>query len=362
MHSIETASLIKQIHTKGPFVHLSDEQLALLMESAQLEETNPDEFLIHQGETTRDYFLLLEGELEVIRHFSSIDNAQHIHVDLVKAGEGVGEMSLLSSLPRSASVRATHASKIMRINGDKMDELLAWSEEFSDHLSATAKERSRINLLHQSKGFSQLPLHNIQAAIRRMQVLSVNNEDIIIKQGDVGDRYFLMEEGNAEVWRTDPISDETACVAILKPGDTFGEEALILNGYRNATIKMISAGSLLFLSKADFDELIKGELMSEIDAEQAKVLLQEGQASLIDCRYDMEYEESHIPGSLLIPLDRIREGAIALDKSKMYVVYCRSGRRSACATFLLRERGFNAFSMTGGVRDWPYELECETVD
>lgn len=136
---------------------------------------------------------------------------------------------------------------------------------------------------------------------------------------------------------------------------------MILGGYRNATVKMISAGTLLQLTKADFDELIKGELLSEIDAKEARNLVKDGRAHWIDCRYDMEYDESHIPAAQLIPLDQIREDADSPDKSKTYIVYCRSGRRSECATFLLRERGFDAFSMKGGIRDWPFELEGEGV-
>jgi rhodanese-related sulfurtransferase len=50
-----------------------------------------------------------------------------------------------------------------------------------------------------------------------------------------------------------------------------------------------------------------------------------------------------------------------LDKGKMYIVYCHGGCRSGCATFLLRERGFDVRSMKNGIRDWPFELEVEGI-
>lgn len=168
-YPIEKIALIEQMRSQGPFVYLSVEHIEFLLDSVQIEDAIPGDLLIIQGDSDRDYLLLLDGELEVTRKFSGANGEQELHVGLAKAGEGVGEMSLLSSLSRSASVRATRPSKILRIDGGKMDELLAWSEEFAGHLGATAEERRRMNLLHQTKGFGKLPLHNIQAAIRRMQ-------------------------------------------------------------------------------------------------------------------------------------------------------------------------------------------------
>jgi CRP-like cAMP-binding protein len=112
-HSIEKASLIEQIRLKEPFAHLSAEHLALLLNSVQLEDAMPGDVLITQGESNRDYLLLLAGELEVTRKLSCGGGEQGIYLGLAKAGEGVGEMSLLSSLPRTASVRATKPSKII---------------------------------------------------------------------------------------------------------------------------------------------------------------------------------------------------------------------------------------------------------
>ena len=71
----------------------------------------------------------------------------------------------------------------------------------------------------------------------------------------------------------------------------------------------------------------------------------------------MEFEESRIPGAQLLPVDRLRrEGVFTVHPQASYIVYCRSGRRSKAAVFLLRERGIHALSLRGGIRDWPYEV------
>jgi rhodanese-related sulfurtransferase len=50
-----------------------------------------------------------------------------------------------------------------------------------------------------------------------------------------------------------------------------------------------------------------------------------------------------------------------LDPEATYIVYCRSGSRSKAVVFLLRERNIRALSMTGGIRDWPYEVDASPV-
>jgi rhodanese-related sulfurtransferase len=99
-------------------------------------------------------------------------------------------------------------------------------------------------------------------------------------------------------------------------------------------------------------------MVEEVSAERALHLLQQGEAKLLDCRYEMEYEESRIPGAHWVPLSKLRrEGVFELDSAQTYIVYCRSGRRSNAAAFLLNERGIRALSLTGGIKDWPYEVD-----
>jgi rhodanese-related sulfurtransferase len=182
--------------------------------------------------------------------------------------------------------------------------------------------------------------------------------ETIVRQGEPGDSYYIILEGAAEVWVTDPLTDETTRAAVLTEGDAFGEEALLLEGNRTATVTMNSPGRLLVLSKADFDELLKPRMVEEIAAGPAHDLLARGVARLLDCRYEMEFEESRIPGAQLVPLDTLRrQGVFTIDPEATYVVYCRGGRRSAAAVYLLSERGIRAMSLAGGIRDWPYEVD-----
>lgn len=97
-----------------------------------------------------------------------------------------------------------------------------------------------------------------------------------------------------------------------------------------------------------------------ITAQQAKEIMdtQTGYV-ILDTRTQEEYDESHIPGAILIPYDEITKKAedILTDKDQLLLVYCRSGRRSKLAAEDLVKLGYTNIKEFGGIIDWPYETE-----
>lgn len=97
-----------------------------------------------------------------------------------------------------------------------------------------------------------------------------------------------------------------------------------------------------------------------ITAEQAKEIMDsEGNYIILDTRTQEEYDESRIPGAILIPHDQVKEKAESMltDKSQLILVYCRSGRRSKLAAEDLVKLGYTNIKEFGGIIDWPYEVE-----
>ena len=97
-----------------------------------------------------------------------------------------------------------------------------------------------------------------------------------------------------------------------------------------------------------------------ITAQEAKQIMdiQDGYI-ILDTRAQYEYDESHIPGAIVIPHDEIEEKAELMlpDKNQLILVYCRSGRRSKIAAEALVELGYTNIKEFGGIIDWPYEVE-----
>ena len=97
-----------------------------------------------------------------------------------------------------------------------------------------------------------------------------------------------------------------------------------------------------------------------ITAQEAKAIMdsQEGFV-ILDVREQHEYDESHIPGAVLLPLGQVEDKAheVLPDKDQLILVYCRSGRRSKQAAEVLVKLGYTNIKEFGGIIDWPYEVE-----
>lgn len=95
----------------------------------------------------------------------------------------------------------------------------------------------------------------------------------------------------------------------------------------------------------------------KITAEEAKEMMEHQDVIIIDVREEHEYISGHIPGSLLYPLNNIDKDHITIDKNKVLLVYCRSGRRSQKAAMKFVKLGYKHVYDFGGIIDWPYTIE-----
>ena len=97
-----------------------------------------------------------------------------------------------------------------------------------------------------------------------------------------------------------------------------------------------------------------------ITAEEARQIMDSEDGYIIlDARTQEEYDQGHIPGSIVISHEEIAEKAeeVLTDKDQLILVYCRSGRRSKIAAEALVELGYTNIKEFGGIIDWPYEVE-----
>lgn len=194
--------------------------------------------------------------------------------------------------------------------------------------------------------FAQLPSTHIDELLRRFKRIEVQKGEVIVQEGSVGDYYYVIESGRCKVERM--VGGVSMVLADLKSGDVFGEDALVSEAKRNATVSMRSAGVLLCLDKRDFIELLRAPLLHRLSAQEARRRVAEG-AQWIDVRYPSEYQYDGLQGAINIPLSEIRNAFDALSRDREYILYCQSERRSAAAAFLLAQRGYRASFVTGGL-------------
>lgn len=98
--------------------------------------------------------------------------------------------------------------------------------------------------------------------------------------------------------------------------------------------------------------------MKSISTNELKNLLAEGkELNIIDVREPGEVATGKIPSAVNMPLGLLEFRMNELDKSKEYIMVCRSGGRSGQATLFLDSQGYNVINMTGGMLAWEGEVE-----
>ncbi len=116
---------------------------------------------------------------------------------------------------------------------------------------------------------------------------------------------------------------------------------------------------LLTLSEALFAEEEKETDIKIISVLEANKLIEENNENskfvILDVRTREEYGAGHIQDSINIDYksSNFKEEIIKLDKEKIYLTYCRSGRRSAKSGEIMKELGFeNIYMIDGGIVSW----------
>lgn len=287
------------------------------------------------------WLYLLHGEL----HITNRDGAEVVLV----AGDPKALWPL--SVLEAKVAHSLSEVELLHVDDQRVDVILTWDELAQRGTQSTAQagmfQSLNVDLLTRG-ALAQLPPANIEALLQRFQPVAVQAGETLIREGAAGDYYYVLVEGRAEVTRQ--VGGIRLRLAELKAGDAAGEEALLNDDPRNATVTMLTAGQWLRLAKADFTSLLRAPLLQEIDQAEAEARVAAGQARWLDVRFPVEFRQGHLPGAINIPLGEIRHADQALDPAQPLIVYCRTGRRSAAAAFLLAQRGFATVCLRGGLQ------------
>ncbi len=341
-----------------PLDALHPDNLREIASKLELQTIKSGECLFREGDFVKQHFYLVSGELEIIDSDKEVTGSIVSGTDRARATLSLGN-------PQHSTVRAKSDSTVISINRDLLDIMLTWDQtgsyqvldlqSFDEPGDATDSEEPGDWMTHilQTKAFHRIPPANIQAMFMRMEAVHYTAGEVVVKQDDPGDYFYTITEGKCDVSRSSGAGSDAVKLAMLGPGDSFGEEALISNATRNATVSMATNGSMMRLSKSDFISLLNEPLLNWVSFAQSMKKIAAG-AQWLDVRLPAEYKSGHIPDSLNIPLIFLRMKMNMLDMDKDYIVYCDTSRRSSAASFLLSEKGFtNIYTLQEGLASVP---------
>jgi len=342
---------LEQLASLAPLAGLSRERLAELAEVAVLERVARGSDPLTERHYEEQSLFLLEGEMLLVLHGGG--------TLVVVGGTEETRRALNRRQAPLARTKAITDVDLLAVDDEMLDILATWDQvaagggDGAAAMARAARGDARIisgafSLSSLRNGaFAQLPAANIDGLRKRVESVRAARGDVVIREGDEGDYYYLVEAGRFKVERL--VGGATVLLAELKSGDAFGEEALVSDARRNATVTAMSDGGLLRLRRGDFNELLREPLLKRVAFTQAAEKVNRG-ALWLDVRYPSEYQYDKLPGAINVPLAEVRNMFGVLDRGAEYIAYCQSGRRSAAAAFLFAQRGFKVWLLEGGLK------------
>jgi CRP-like cAMP-binding protein len=345
-------AVIKQLI---PISDLSPSAQNDVVEVAEILEFKKKIFVFKEGDKDNYSYYVLDGELELIAK-------KQVHSTII-GGSDNARYAVAQLQPRQFSAEAKTPVTILRLDRGTLDRLMVHEGNKEADIEGTGVEMGVSDIdeedsgdwmtkMLQSELFARLPMANIQQLFACLEAVAFNAGDTVIKQGEPGDNYYIIEEGTCDVTRVPKEGENPVKLTKLSMGDSFGEEALLTDATRNATITMLTDGVLMQLSKDHFIELIKKPSLNSISFEEAQKIIGEG-GGWVDVRFGKEFEESNIETSINIPLNILRAQLDKFNTYTHYIIYCDTGGRSSAAAFLLTQFGIHVSYLQGGLVSIP---------
>ena len=338
----------KTLQLLVPFNALSPMHFNEVAQKTVVEEVRAGRLVFKEGERDNQSVYLLEGEISLL--------AGNEIVGAVAAGSDAARHPVAQQQPRQVSARGKRNVVVARIDSSLLEIMLTWDQSSGYEVAEISDDDDDdwMTRILQSQTFLKLPPSNIQRLLMRVESVPVSAGEVIIRQGGDGDDFYIIKNGRCMVTRRPSPNAKEVKLAELADGDAFGEDALVSDAKRNATVTMMSDGVLMRLAKNDFVELLKEPLLAKLNYPDAATKVAKG-AEWLDVRLPGEYENVHIRGSRNIPLSALRLEANDLNPASKFVVCCDTGRRSASAAFVLSQRGFEVFVLNEGLTTVPAE-------
>ncbi len=212
--------------------------------------------VVRQGEVGNELFFIARGEVRVVRSAAGPDGAAG-EAFLARLGPGslFGEMALVSSQPRGASVICEDGCDLLQLTREQVEQAAAEMPNVAGAMARFTRERMISNLLATNPLFAPFDGDTRKQLLSRFTGHEVPSGTIFLEQGTPGTGLYLLLQGRAEVLKWD--GGEYMKLADLGPGDVAGEISLLHEEPATATVRTTATTTLLFLARELFQPLVE---------------------------------------------------------------------------------------------------------
>jgi CRP-like cAMP-binding protein len=221
------------------FSQLAKRDVTEVVNAMKKKLAHSNDTVITQGTEGDLFYILEEGTCEAYVNGKSVKK--------YASGESFGELALLHSCPRAASVIATSHATLWTLNRATFKRTLQNSK-----VKDTIKRCEFLKKVPNFKTLTNQEIGSIAGVIELEMYEKGNN---VVREGETGDKFYIIQEGECSALKNS--NGEVITIGTLNTGDFFGETAIITHEPRNATVQVTSDTALvLSLSKSDFETVL----------------------------------------------------------------------------------------------------------
>jgi CRP-like cAMP-binding protein len=222
-----------------------------VVRSMRLRRMESGQPLVREGEAGEAVFILIVGRVAVTKR----RDGEVVRLAELGDGDIFGEMALVTASPRVATVSAEGAVDVFELPRTVLERLGSDAAELQSALSRQVCDRMLSNLFNLSPIFRAVPPDDRGAILSRFQSRLVEEEEVIIQEGETGRGLYIVLDGLVQVTRRR--DGRRHDLDWLREGDVFGEISLLRRSPATATCTASRRTLLMFLPTEDFEEMAR---------------------------------------------------------------------------------------------------------
>jgi CRP-like cAMP-binding protein len=352
------------------FSDVESEVIQKIAKSILYFEYDRDDIICRHGKFDDHFYVILSGS---VRAVIPTEENPKFELFTLQEGDFFGEEIIFSTMPRENSIIVNESMLALTLDRDALKHLMNSSARIKSLIDKQYIDRKLRNDLRKVPIFTNLNEKLFQEVLESVELHSVAKNTVIFDEGDEGDSFYLIRNGEVKVYRD--VEKKQRIIAILSEGEFFGEMALVSDEKRNASVEIAKNADLVKLSKEDFADITSKDsnLMKDLAAitaerktHQNNVLKNPNLAfitrMLIDLNRDIN-RHLNIISQCTIDTEKGSALLATLPGSRYPYVYPRD---SACASRLLYKlsnsglkSGDIAFRLLGEISRFIYNCQRE---
>ena len=229
------------------FSNLDKKDLDIVIGAMDEKKLKPNEIAIQQGDDGDVLYVVESGELECSKHFTK--DGPEVFLKMYQPGDSFGELALLYNAPRAATIKAKTDCVLWALDRATFNNIVK---------DAAQKKREKFeNFLKKVDILSTIDSYELTQICDAIKETTYLKGDFIIKEGDYGDIFYILEDGNCKATKTLEPGKPATEIKKYSAGEYFGERSLIKGEPRYANIEVTSDKcKVLSLDRNSFKRLL----------------------------------------------------------------------------------------------------------